>query len=144
MLRGIKGRFQLFGDTVNTGKLEEAKVGTPENNSNTADRSFIYVWLAARMESNSLSGMIHCSKDTADLIKAGGKPHWVSERPDKIIAKGKGEMTTYWISVRSSVNDGTTDSMVSISSGEAFGRTAQESNADSLTDLAEFDMLVEC
>ena len=72
VLRGEKSRFQLFGDTVNT---------------------------AATMESNSRTGRIHCSKSTADLLIAGGKEHWLTEREDRIVAKGKGEMTTYFVDV---------------------------------------------
>lgn len=90
VLRGEKGRFQLFGDTVNT---------------------------AARMESNSKPGKIHCSKDTADLILAGGKSQWISERSDKIVAKGKGEMTTYWVCVRNT--DGDSKSFTSSGTGES-------------------------
>ena len=74
MLRGEKGRFQLFGDTVNT---------------------------AARMESLSRSGSIHCSKATADLLIASGNSSWLTERPDKINPKGKEEMTSYWVHPKS-------------------------------------------
>lgn len=51
------------------------------------------------MESNSRTGKIHCSKDTADLLVEGGKESWLTERPDTIVAKGKGEMITYFIDV---------------------------------------------
>lgn len=73
VLRGEKGRFQLFGDSVNT---------------------------AARMESNSAPGKILCSAATATLIMEAGKAHWVTERPDKVNAKGKGTMVTYWVNAK--------------------------------------------
>ena len=74
VLRGEKGRFQLFGDTVNT---------------------------AARMESNGAPGRIHLSESTAKILKSSGKKGWIKQREDKIVAKGKGEMTTFWLNLKS-------------------------------------------
>ena len=68
-MRGEKSRFQLFGDTVNT---------------------------AARMESTGVTNRIQVSKETADLIIAGGKEHWIKPRTNKVFAKGKGELQTFW------------------------------------------------
>jgi Adenylate and Guanylate cyclase catalytic domain len=70
VLRGDKSRFQLFGDTVNT---------------------------AARVESTGLRNRIHLSQDTAHLLKEAGKKHWVVAREGSVVAKGKGEMNTYWL-----------------------------------------------
>jgi 3'5'-cyclic nucleotide phosphodiesterase/Adenylate and Guanylate cyclase catalytic domain len=70
VLRGDRARFQLFGDTMNT---------------------------ASRMESTGASGMIQVSQETADLISAAGKDHWIVAREDTVVAKGKGEMRTYWL-----------------------------------------------
>jgi hypothetical protein len=70
VLRGERGRFQLFGDTVNT---------------------------AARIESTGESGRIHLSQECADLLVASGKSHWVEKRSDLVHAKGKGELQTYWL-----------------------------------------------
>lgn len=70
VLRGERARFQLFGDTVNT---------------------------AARMESNGARAKIHISEQTAEYLANAGKEDWYIPRADKIIAKGKGELQTYWL-----------------------------------------------
>ena len=70
VLRGDKSRFQLFGDTMNT---------------------------ASRMESTGVSNRIQLSQATADLLILNGKEHWITKRQDKVRAKGKGDLTTYFL-----------------------------------------------
>ena len=64
VLRGERGRFQLFGDTMNT---------------------------ANRIETTGARSKIHASLETADLLIAAGKGDWVTQREDPVYAKGKGE-----------------------------------------------------
>jgi len=73
VLRGEKARFQLFGDTMNT---------------------------TARIESTGAKNKIHLSQETADLLISSGKSHWVRPREDKVVAKGKGELTTFWLELK--------------------------------------------
>eukprot|EP00977_Amphora_coffeiformis_P017039 scaffold5454_cov176-Amphora_coffeaeformis.AAC.9 len=73
VLRGDRARFQLFGDTVNT---------------------------ASRMESNGQPDRIHMSADTAEHLRDSGKGSWITPRKDKITAKGKGELETFWLLTR--------------------------------------------
>jgi class 3 adenylate cyclase len=63
---------------------------------------------AARMESNGMPGRIHVSQQTADELIGRGKASWISEREDKIIAKGKGELQTYWVTPRSATKSAET------------------------------------
>ena len=73
VLRGENMRFQLFGDTMNT---------------------------CSRMESNGIKNRIHVSKETADLVIAAGKEKWIMPREEKIYAKGKGDLQTFWLDMR--------------------------------------------
>ena len=81
VLRGERSRFQLFGDTVNT---------------------------ASRVETTGSGNRIHISSDTAELLMAAGKGHWLRQRQDKVEAKGKGELTTYWLDLRGESGQSTT------------------------------------
>lgn len=51
------------------------------------------------MESTGERNRIHLSQETADLLVAAGKGHWIEERKGKIHAKGKGELQTYWLTL---------------------------------------------
>jgi 3'5'-cyclic nucleotide phosphodiesterase/Adenylate and Guanylate cyclase catalytic domain len=73
VLRGERSRFQLFGDTVNT---------------------------ASRMESTGFADRIQVSETTANLLIAAGKSNWITPREDKVNAKGKGLMQTYFIELQ--------------------------------------------
>jgi hypothetical protein len=70
VLRGDKSRFQLFGATVNT---------------------------AARIENSGERNKIHLSTETAELLEAAGKGHWIKKRDDLVQTKGKGTIQTYWL-----------------------------------------------
>ena len=69
ILRGTKSRFELFGDTINT---------------------------ASRMESTGESGKIQLSEETAELLRIDNKSSWLIKREDKVTAKGKGTLQTWW------------------------------------------------
>jgi hypothetical protein len=78
VLRGERSRFQLFGDTMNT---------------------------ASRMESTGTRDRIQISQETANLLLAAGKTEWVKAREEKVVAKGKGQLQTYWLSLGADRSD---------------------------------------
>jgi len=81
--RGERGRFQLFGDTVNTG---------------------------SRLETTGERNRIHVSKETAELVKSSGKAAWVKPRHEVVTAKGKGAIQTYWLLPKSATRSSVTNS----------------------------------
>lgn len=69
-LKGKGARFQLFGDTVTT---------------------------AAVIQTNGMSGCIHLSQATAELLTKAGKRRWFTEREEAVHSLEKGEIKTYWL-----------------------------------------------
>ena len=49
------------------------------------------------MESTGKRGMIQISQETADLLIEAGKEQWVVARKDKVEAKGKGLLQSFWL-----------------------------------------------
>ena len=49
------------------------------------------------MEATGISNLIQISQETANLLSSVGKGHWITEREDRITAKGKGELKTYFL-----------------------------------------------
>lgn len=111
VLRGDKGRFQLFGDTVNT---------------------------ASRMESNGVRGRIHVSQSTADELTSQGKGYWLIPREDVLQVKGKGDMKTYFVSVGSSDSSDMHDTDGASSHPSNL---AEEQNADAIGSSEDQDHL---
>jgi len=54
--------------------------------------------VASRIESSGVAGRIHISHETAESIRNCGKGHWLVKRENgSVVAKGKGDIQTYWI-----------------------------------------------
>lgn len=91
--RTLSNPLLVFGDTINT---------------------------CARMESTGIANKIQLSHETAELIVKSGNSHWLEPRKDRVQAKGKGELTTFWLTTKSrsettsSVGSGTQSSSVNL------------------------------
>lgn len=96
VLRGAKGRFQLFGDSVN---------------------------MAQRIESTSRPHEIQVSESTAQLLIRDGAEHWLVPREGNVHLKGKGVVKTFWCKPkggrRSSMGSATSSSLGSMSAEDA-------------------------
>ena len=51
------------------------------------------------MESTGKPGRIQVSESTANLIHLAGKSIWLTKREDVVKAKGKGVLSTFWLSL---------------------------------------------
>jgi len=71
------------------------------------------------MESTGSRNRIQVSNETADLLKAAGKGYWVSPRKEKVKAKGKGVVETFWLDIKkqSSKSETSSKSQTSESNG---------------------------
>lgn len=98
---------------------------------------------ASRMESNGQPHRIHVSEATAKLLEQAGKTHWIAEREDRIIAKGKGEMRTFWVdSMRSDCDKSHRSSDDCTSSCVVTNSGSSEDGANEITDLRDFDKIL--
>jgi hypothetical protein len=68
------------------------------------------------METTGYPSRIQASQKTADLLRQAGKDSWVTPRQDLIVAKGKGEMQTFWIELPTSQRSKRKSEISSISS----------------------------
>ena len=63
---------------------------------------------ASRMESTGVKNKIHVSQETADLLIQAGFQRLLTPRKEKVHAKGKGIISTYFVHfVSESVNSST-------------------------------------
>ena len=96
VLRGDKARFQLFGDTMNTGTKSNKKRFFQLLPRTELIHSFSTP--AARIESTGNPNCVHLSQETAELLIAKGKSRWVKMRDGTVYAKGKGKFNLTFFS----------------------------------------------
>ena len=71
---------------------------------------------------------IQVSKQTANLLQEAGKGDWISPREDEILVKGKGKVSTFWLSVPGLDESGSIYDSVNKSrqSFRVFGKDSKE------------------
>jgi hypothetical protein len=71
------------------------------------------------MESTGMALKVQVSAETARLLVASGKDGWIKKREEAVVAKGKGEMETYWLDLGKPKPSSSTSSTVSASASRA-------------------------
>lgn len=82
---------------------------------------------------------IQVSQATADLLIEAGKQSWLRQREDKIQAKGKGQLTTFWLEA-SDIKGSTSQASSSISD-QCSGHHTDLDDDDNYKTLPEEDCL---
>eukprot|EP00977_Amphora_coffeiformis_P015123 scaffold4420_cov187-Amphora_coffeaeformis.AAC.18 len=136
VLRGERARFQLFGDTMNTTAVSEleAERGCLFLSFCLALTFALVFFHAQRMESTGAPNKIQMSQETADLLIAAGKTQWLTARKEKVIAKGKGELQTYWLDLH---DDSGTKSTSSVTLSQTGSSRDDEEHAPEPSAVAE-------
>jgi Adenylate and Guanylate cyclase catalytic domain len=80
--------------------------------------------VASRMETTGTPNKIQMSTETANLLIEAGKSKWVVPRPDVVLAKGKGELRTFWFK-RNASSAGSVRSLSILDDGDT-GATGEE------------------
>lgn len=70
------------------------------------------------MESTGVPGRIHVSEAFAEELKRYNKGSWLTPRDGTIVAKGKGEMSTFWLSIANATESEYSSQLGSIDSFE--------------------------
>jgi Adenylate and Guanylate cyclase catalytic domain len=104
----VKGR--VFSYLEVNSELTSSLTGKLPHRSNQCLLKIDTMNTASRMESTGKKSRIHLSQETADLLIAAGKSMWVTARDDKVVAKGKGELQTYWLELTDKFETGSTGS----------------------------------
>lgn len=77
----------------------------------------------SRMESNGVPGRIHVSTATADHLKSSGKEGWLTAREEKIVVKGKGEMSTFFVLIPANTATTNTSSNFTVGSDKSLNES---------------------
>ena len=138
VLRGDRARFQLFGDTVNTGKIcgsiRCSTWGSIHEPHNVCFAHLNSLRPASRMESTGIKNKIQVSQATADLLEDAGKSHWLRSREDAVKAKGKGVLSTFWLNPSSRV-----EASVTSDESDPSSESVRRSNNSGKMDTSKYD-----
>lgn len=80
-----------------------------------------HLFLSLPCQSNGVRCKIQISQETADLLKGHGKESWIKPREDKINAKGKGQLPTWWLLPKNNAALSSNASRSSAGSKNSFG-----------------------
>lgn len=124
VLRGDKGRFQLFGDTVNTASRVSCLppvVVSPGQQFTLLQNLILCPAFDPQIESTGVPNRVHVSEQTAELLAQAGHSKWLVPRTDTVHMKGKGAgVKTYFLKLGQGSVVSNSNSRVPSMSGELF------------------------